>query len=859
VANAALVPALSLLLGIVLGVWPGVPVFVAVALLGAALAGAVGAYAAGRARLVLMSVMAGWAAAGMVLGARAEASARDPPSRHLLAAARDEPVTIAGVLQQDAAIVPNGVSLSLRLREWRTARHVTSIGDGAIVTVGGSGGPAAAREWTAGRTIRAPAWLRVPARYRNPGVPDHALALARRGVALVGGIKSAALVEVVAMGSPADELAAAVRRFVRRAVNATIGARSARAAGVVVAILVGDRAGLDPADERRLQDAGTYHVIAISGGNIAILAGCLLLACRVLRVPFRAGLALTAALLALYVPVAGGGSSVVRATLMAVLYLAARAIDQRSAPASSLAVSGTLILCASPLAIVDPGFLLTFGATIAIVALVPRIVDRVGGPRLLRPAVAMAAASVAAEAALLPVGAALFNRITFAGLALNFVAIPLMSVAQVGGMVVVALYLVVPAWAAAVAWVPQVAADWLIESASLLDWVPWVAWRAPAPPAWVSLAYYACLAGWICRHAWLPRMPRVARLSRVLPIAAASAGTWILVAPVGCAWGGGSRLLVAALDVGQGDATLVRLPGGRTLAIDAGGLGGGARFDVGERVVVPAAWALGVRRVDAFVATHGDVDHAGGAAAVASILRAREVWEGVPVAADPELAALVEAARAHAIAWRSVQAGDRLRDGDVTVRVVHPPPADWERRRVRNDDSVVLEVRYGDVSFVLAADAGIPVEPAILSRLEPARLRVLKVGHHGSAGSTSDAFVRALRPAVAIVSCGRNNRFGHPAAVVTRRLFASGATLFRTDQQGAILLETDGHDLVVRTFTGEEARFEAGRPGPVARAAPMPPGAAAERRGLVDAIGVALRAPRKHQTTRNHQRITRAG
>jgi competence protein ComEC len=168
-------------------------------------------------------------------------------------------------------------------------------------------------------------------------------------------------------------------------------------------------------------------------------------------------------------------------------------------------------------------------------------------------------------------------------------------------------------------------------------------------------------------------------------------------------------------------------------------------------------------------------------------------------------------------------------------------------------------VRYGDVSVVLAADAGIPIEPAIAARLEPAGLRVLKVGHHGSAGSTSEAFVRALRPDVAIVSCGRNNRFGHPAPPVTRRLFASGAALFRTDEQGAVVLETDGHELVVRTFTGEEASFVARTRDSVPRAATMPPGAATERHGLADAIGIALRAPRKHQTTRNHQRITRAG
>jgi competence protein ComEC len=859
VADAALVPALSLLLGIALGVRAGVPVPLGVVLIAAALTVGVSAYGAGRARLVVAAVSAGWAAAGMVLGARAEAAARDPPLRRLLAASSEAPVALAGILRQDAAIVPNGVSLSLRVREWTAGRGAVPVDDGVMVTVGGTPDPRVVAEWTAGRRIRAPAWLRVPATYRNPGVPDHALALARRGTALVGSIKSASLLQVEGKGSPVDEAAAAVRRRVRVAVADTVGVRSPRAGGVLVAILVGDRAGLDPADERRLQEAGTYHVIAISGGNIAILAGCLLVACRLACLPYRGGLAVTAGLLAMYAAVAGGGSSVARATLTAIVYLAARAIDQRSRPAGTLAVSGTLILCASPLALLDPGFLLTFGATIAIVTVVPRVVASVGGPAAVRAVVAMVAASLASEVALLPIGASFFNRVTFAGLALNFLAIPLMTVAQVGGMAVVGLHLAAPAWARAVAWVPQLAADWLIASSTLVSWMPWVTWRVPAPPPWSVAIYYTCLVAWIWWPASVARLAvRVPRARAAVAVVGSAAAAWMLIAPPWSSGSGLRRLVVAAIDVGQGDATLMRLPGGRALLVDAGGLGGGARFDVGERVVAPAAWALGVRRLEAFVATHGDVDHVGGAAAVAAMLRPREVWEAVPVADDPELGALVLASREGRIAWRTVQAGDAWRDGPVTVRVVHPPPAEWARHRVRNDDSIVLDVRYGHVSIVLAADAGAPVEAAIAARIDPAGLRVLKVGHHGSAGSTSDAFIAALRPDVAIVSCGRTNRFGHPAPAVTRRLFASGATLFRTDEHGAIVLDTDGREITVRTFAGEEVRFRAGTRGPVRKdVEPKFRAAVGASSGLADAIAVWLRRARSHERPRKgHQRIT---
>jgi competence protein ComEC len=857
VAHAALLPALGLLAGIVFGVWGEVPVAAGVLLLGAAFPASIAALLMDRGRLVVVSVAAAWTAAGMVLGARAEASARDPPIRRLLRVGSEGPVTLTGVLTEDASVLPNGVSLSLRVRDWARDGRSGQVNGGVLLTVGGQPDPRRTRTWTAGRLLRLPAWLREPARYSNEGVPDHRLGLARRGVALVGSVKSASLVEVLAVGGWIDEAASVIRARVRRLVALSIGARSPRAGGVVTAILIGDRTGLDPVDARMLQEAGTYHVIAISGGNIAILAGCLLLFARLLRLPYRLGLAATAGGLALYVPVAGGGPSVLRATLMAIVYLGARAIDHRSAAASTLAVAATLILCASPLALVDPGFLLTFGATIAIVTLVPAMRGLVDGSPVTRAALTMLAASLASELALLPIGAALFNRVTFAGLALNFLAIPLMSVAQVGGMGVVALQAIAPTVARSVAWVPQVAADWLIDSASLVSWAPWATWRVPAPPAWAIAAYYAALAAWLARSAGLLRIPRSRPPAGAVAAVGAVAGGWVLAAPGSPPWSAAlDRLTVVAFDVGQGDSTLVRLPGGRALLVDAGGLGGGARFDVGERVVAPAAWSLGVRSLHAFVATHGDVDHVGGAAAAAAMLRAREVWEGVPVREDPELATLLATAEAARIPWRTVQAGDLLRDRGVIVRVVHPPPADWERRRVRNDDSVVLEVRYGEVSFVLTGDAGIPVEPAITERLDPgATLRVLKVGHHGSAGSTSEALVRAVRPVVAVVSCGRHNRFGHPAPVVLDRLFASGAALFRTDRQGEIVLETDGHVLTVRTFTGEEVVFRAERLSPLPQGrrsleADNHEARPAPSRGLAGAIEVWLRHTKAQKDTK---------
>jgi competence protein ComEC len=139
-------------------------------------------------------------------------------------------------------------------------------------------------------------------------------------------------------------------------------------------------------------------------------------------------------------------------------------------------------------------------------------------------------------------------------------------------------------------------------------------------------------------------------------------------------------------------------------------------------------------------------------------------------------------------------------DGEVRVRVLHPAPPDWERRRVRNDDSVVLEIVYRDVALLLTGDISAEVERQILPQLTSAKTRILKVAHHGSRTSSSEELLSAWRPQFALISAGRGNTFGHPTPEVLRRLEEIHAVVFRTDRDGQITLETDGHEIGVKTF-----------------------------------------------------------
>jgi predicted membrane metal-binding protein len=301
--------------------------------------------ARGRPDLARWGVVLGFVPLCVLIGSAAEHRAMHPPLRQFLedriggfsmdgldVERRDTTVEIEGRLMADAFATEAGASMRLRVERVSAGACLEPAPGGVSITVAGTLAGGAIEKWRAGRLIRTTAVLRRPAKYLNEGVPDQERLMARRGIALVGTVKSAALVHVIEAGSWLDETAAAIRAAVRRAIERHVGSRDPQSAAIAVAILIGDRGALDPLVEQRLQEAGTYHVIAISGGNIAILAGLVLGALWLMRV--RGGWAAGAAivLLAAYAYVAGGGPSVIRATVMAAIYLALRTIDQRTAP-----------------------------------------------------------------------------------------------------------------------------------------------------------------------------------------------------------------------------------------------------------------------------------------------------------------------------------------------------------------------------------------------------------------------------------------------------------------------------------------------------------------------------------------------
>ena len=553
-------------------------------------------------------------------------------------------------------------------------------------------------------------------------------------------------------------------------------------------LLIGERRQLPPTLLADFRQAGVYHVLAISGFNVALVAGSAFLLFRLVRLPapLAAGLALLT--LVAFAAVVGGQPSVLRATVMGGLFLTAGLLGRESRVWNSLAAALLALLLLDPGSLGEPGLQLSFAATAGLLHLGPWIRRRF--PEWCPGSIAgVLAASVGAQLGVTPVMLAQFGQLSPLGVGANLLVVPLASVLTTGGVL-----------ALAVATVSASLAHPLFQSLWSLLVVLRLVVRACAtlPGAIVYMPPPPALALWAATLALLllPRVrTRAGAFGIAVLVAGATAATVVAARPDGL-------VHVLVLDTGQGEAILVQAPDGAALLVDTGG-GGPGRGDRGERVVVPVLRRLGVQRLAALALTDGGPDHAGGLAGLLEGIPIDAVW----IAASAEDAPWLEPVAASGIPVRSLAQGDRLSVGDLVVSVLHPArsPATTGEPDRRRDGPLLLRVDYGGFAAILAAGPGVGAESATLAAPSPLAATVLKVSGNGTRRGTPPAFLAAVAPRLAVIPVGARNPFGHPAAAVLARLGAAGAMVYRTDQDGAVDIRTDGRRVWVRAWA---------RPGP---------------------------------------------
>ncbi len=569
-------------------------------------------------------------------------------------------------------------------------------------------------------------------------------------------------------------------------------------ASILAGALWGERGAL-PADLRaEFQDTGTMHVLVTAGLHLGVVAALVLFFAR------RCGLGrVGAALVTLpciwaYALFSGAHLPSVRAATMIAFALALHAAGRRALSWNALAAAALAISLAWPRSLLSASFALSFACVSAILLFaepIARTLRAWSVPHVVAEALAL---TVATQLGTWPITAATFLVFApYAPLA-NALVVPVVGSAIVVGLAALASG-GVPPLAHALYALDGALVGWIVGVVRAVARLPGAHVVMTPAPGWAIALY--CLGTFGAAAA-------LARGRRREALALASFCTALVLWPPRAAPHG---VTIDALDVGQGDAILVRTEGGRSLLFDAGGklergaLAGGSSSaeSVGERIVVPALIRAGIHRLDTLLLTHPHGDHVGGCAPILRTLRVGIILDSGQDYGGHAYRDCMDEARAHRVPVRVVQAGETYRiDDGVTLRILAPSaPRFTDGPNDVNENSIVALLEYScprctrPARALLMGDAGVQSEARLLASGADLRADVLKVGHHGSAYSSSPEFIRAVSPRYAIISVGRDNVFGHPAAATLATLAAGGTQVLRTDRCGEIRVALEPQDL----------------------------------------------------------------
>ena len=658
--------------------------------------------------------------------------------------------------------------------------------------------------------------IEVAGRIRPPPDDDYGTYLARIGAA--GTLRA----DAVRLLAPESSIAAWLEGLRRGAAAGLDRTLPEPQAGLAAGVLIGLRDRVDRDLSRDFTTAGASHVVAISGWNIAIVASTL--AAVAGGVGRRRRAVLTILAIVAYVAFVGPSASVVRAGAMAGVALLARELGRPGSAAAALGWAVTILLLVDPTDVDDAGFRLSVLATAGIVAWGSRWTAALAGPdpgRVRRFLAETLGVSLAAQAATAPVVLLDFGRLSVVAPAVNLVVVPLVPAAMAAGAAaliagvlvavglpaVVATLVGLPAWALYTAIVAAVRFGAGLPLASIELTTPWdtvaagcsagailVAtrfgsrfWRSKRPPPH-RLAPAAAHPG-TCHG---DRRALRARRAATLALVAATTGLGLVLAhrPDGA-----TRVVI--LDVGQGDAILIEGSDGGRMLVDGGPDPSRLLSALGERL---APWD---RRIDALVLTHPHEDHVAGLARLLRRFEVGRVYEPGMIGSAPGYQAWAEALEPGAPRRGRLSTGDRLVLDKVNLTVLWPDAALVPLRPADSGTSVnnVSIVLLGEVAgrrFLLTGDLEEEIEPKLVARGLPP-LDLLKVAHHGSRTSTTQGFLDAVRPRIAVASTGVVNPYGHPAPATIERLERVARRVLRTDADGTVEITFDGNAVRVRS------------------------------------------------------------
>ena len=553
-------------------------------------------------------------------------------------------------------------------------------------------------------------------------------------------------------------------------------------------VILGYRADLSNEIKQSFMNTGTIHILAVSGSNVAVIVLIIYSMFGFLRLPKRLSGGATIIGIVLFMFITGASPSVVRATIMASVLLMGSVFERKTDVYNSLCVAALFILLLDTNALFDVGFQLSFAAVLSIVYIYPilkKLIDlipeRFEEIKAVDYVLKLFAVSLAAQIGTLPFTAYYFGRVSLVALLANLIVVPLSGLNVLLGVATIAFSSISPFIATCYSTLNSIAIDFLLGFVRVAGNAPYAYVETAQFGQIHALLYYAIIA--VLLHLTSPKIVKWGMI--------ASLGLLSFILAISIVQNKTGILKMTVLDVGQGDAILVESPHHKLILIDAGPKQ--FNYDAGERTIVPYCSRNGIKKLDAMILTHSHSDHIGGMPYIMDHVNVLSFMPSGFEAHSSLFRKVKETVRRDGISERDVQRGECISlDPNIRLYVLHPrSPEDIHKSL--NNTSVVVKLVYGRCSALLVGDAENESEAKMCGRYgDFLASTVLKVGHHGSRTSSSGLFLQKVRPVVAMVSVGNRNKFGHPSEETLARLVRFGSKVYRTDKEGAIVLECDG-------------------------------------------------------------------
>lgn len=637
-----------------------------------------------------------------------------------------------------------------------------------------------------GDQVRASGEIKGLHSYQNPGLIDGAASLRRQGVHARLSARDAAVIETGEKSIP--RVVARLRAIVLERMEGVMPKQDAAA---LFAMLFGGYQGIRPELLEAFTATGIVHILSVSGSHITMLAAALQWLGNFLNFQKRTTVGLIIAAVVIYSIFSGCVPPVIRSAAMGILTFSALALRRESDARHLLAVVALAMLAHSPQLMYDISFQLSFAATGGLLYISPLLTDAF--KRLPAWLAANLAITISAQISALPFLAWYFNVVSVSALLANLIAVPIIEFTIIGGLAAAIVGVAAPFLQNILFALCSLAMGLVYNITKAIAALPGGAVDLPSGGILFGFVYYTALFA-LLRQSQTNAAGLFKKAAAFkFPLLAAAL---ILFAAAQLAHRE-APMRLHFIDVGQGDAALLVTPRGKAALIDTGGvLASVSDFDVGARVVAPYLKHYGVRELEYLILTHAHDDHAGGAASVRRQIPAKRLIVGRE--SREEYARVLKTSLENCADLIPAYTGQTFTIDGVRLEIVHAMES--APGGTGNEVSNVVRISYGRHGFLITGDLDAAGEAQILANRAEIASTVLKVGHHGSKTSSTEAFLQAVAPRYAVISVGADNRFGHPNPSVLERLEQNGVNILRTDERGAIVFSSDGSSLTTTTF-----------------------------------------------------------